>query len=396
MTLLNDRRKLSEIQAFLQQEKLDGWLLYDFRQANKPALRILNPSGLLTRRWFVLIPARGEVRALIHGIETAQFEHLRCPKAIYVSWQSLEKELRALLAGQRQVAMEYSPNGAIPTISRVDGGMLEWIRSFGVTVHSSADLIQFFLSRVSQRSLELHREATRQLLETCAHGVQVVRQALATGRRLDEYELQQILWQEMQQRGLEAESAPIVAVQQHSGDPHYFPVKGQAAAIEKDKVLLLDFWGKKRDQEEAIFSDITWMYYTGPKVPPALAADFAAVAGARDAAVEFLKQRLSRGEEVRGYEVDDAARGYLKARGLDALFIHRTGHSIDAEDHGSGVNLDNLETRDERKLIPEICFSVEPGLYRPEYGVRSEINVYVGERQMRVLTPLQKAVEVLF
>ncbi len=393
---LNNTELIKEIQDFLIQEKLDGWLLYDFGGANKAALKIVAPKGLLTRRWFVLIPAKGQIKLLHHKIEERPFSHLNCERESFVGWRNLEDRLKNMLSGMKRIAMEYSPKCAIPTVSRVDAGMLEWIRSFGPEIVSSADLIQLFEARWSERSLELHARATEHIMRIMREAADFVRSNLEAGMTITEYDVQQRMWRELTAAKLETNGPPIVAVKEHTGDPHYQPEKATAFIIDKDDVLLLDCWCKVGGDPDAVYSDITWMYYTGTSVPKEAASDFKAVCEARDKTVEFIKERVKNGMPVHGYEADDIARSVLKDKGLDKYFIHRTGHSIDAEDHGSGANLDNLETKDERKLIPRTAFSVEPGIYKDSHGVRTEINVYIDSAEAKVITPVQKEIECLF
>jgi Xaa-Pro aminopeptidase len=396
-------QRLTEIQAALRAAGLDGWLLYDFRGLNPIAARVARlPAGhLFTRRWVCFIPAAqgAAPRWLVHGIEAGAFRDAR--PATYVSWMEWRTELQVLLAGARRVAMEVSPGCAIPTVSRVDAGTVELVRSLGVEVASSADLVQVAEAVWTVEQLAGHRRAAAALLAVKDEAFAHVRSRLAAGQPVTEAGLQRFMLERFSQHSLISADPPIVAVNGHAADPHFAPKPEADTPVRRGDLLLLDLWARERG-EDAVYADITWIGYCGPEAPPRVRELFGIVRAARDGAVAFIRERLTAGQPVYGYEADDAARGIIVAAGYGPRFIHRTGHSIGTTDHGNGVNLDNLETQDGRRLIPGVGFSVEPGIYLPEenIGIRSEINCHVspaGEGDgLEVTTlPLQEAVVVL-
>jgi Xaa-Pro aminopeptidase len=380
---------LKEIQKALASSELDAWLLFDFRGLNPIAARVagIPPGHMITRRWFGLVPAAGEPVWLHSAIEAHVFEHLPGRKLAYVGWRQLWESLAGLLKGRRRVAMEYSPQGAIPYVSRVDAGTLEMIRSFGAEIVSSADLVQFFEARWSPEALASHRRSARHLDEIVVRTFHEVAQAVGSGRSPSEYEIQQFMMQTFRERNLVCEP-PIVAVNANAGNPHYEPGARKSAPIQNGDLLLLDLWCREKG-DEAVYADITWMGFVGRTVPTRFNDVWEAVAGARDAAVRFVLESVKAGRIVRGCDVDDVARSFIRDRGYEKFFIHRTGHNVGREVHGNGANLDNLETRDERRLIPGTGFTIEPGVYLPEYGIRSEVNVFISEGGAEVTTSVQ-------
>lgn len=391
-------RRLTEIQAALRAAGLDGWLLYEFRGLNPIALDVLGvPAGRTgSRRWACFIPAAGEPRWLVHAIERSGWADLAPAARAYVSWADWREGLRALLDGSQRVAMEVSPGAAIPYIGRVDAGTVELVRSLGVEVLTSADLVQTAQAVWSAEQLASHRWACRQLLAVKDATFAYVRAGLAAGEPRSELHVLDFMAQEFERRGMAGYGA-IAAVNGHAANPHYFPRPDTDALIRPGDLLLIDLWARQPG-EDTIYGDITWMAYAGPAAPPRLQAVFDVVAAARDAAVAFMQQRLRAGDEVYGYEVDDVARGVIARAGFGPAFIHRTGHSIGTAGHGNGVNLDNLETQDRRRLIPGVGFSVEPGIYLPDedLGVRLEIDCYVNGDDVEVTTlPLQTELVLL-
>ena len=386
-------QRLSQIQAAIRSEGLDGWLLYEFRGLNPIALDVVGitaeQSG--SRRWACFIPAQGEPRWLVHAIERSGWAAIAPQAQTYVSWVDWREGLRTLLAGSRRVAMEVSPGAAIPYIGRVDAGTVELVRSLGVEVLTSADLVQIAQAVWTAEQLESHRRACAALLAvkdaTFAH----VREGLAAGAPRSELSVLGFMGEEFQRRGLSGYGA-IVAVNGHAANPHYFPRPDADTPIRRGDLLLIDLWARE-PRADAIYGDITWVAYAGPEPPARIRSVFDVVAAARDAAVAFMRERLRAGRPVYGYEVDDIARGVIAAAGFGPYFIHRTGHSIGTAGHGNGVNLDNLETQDRRRLIPGVGFSVEPGIYLPQegFGIRLEIDCYVNGDDVEVTTlPLQK------
>lgn len=389
--------QLSALQAALAETDLDGWLLYDFRGLNPIARRLAGfaDDAHMTRRWFGWVPRAGAPRWLHHAIEAHLFAELPGERRAFVSWRDLEAGLAWLLGGARRAAMEYSPRNAIPYVARVDAGTIEIVRGLGVEVASSADLVSAVEARWDAAGLASHRAAARHLTEAVSALHAGLASRLAAGERPAEHEVQAELSADLRRRGLVLDGEPIVAVGPHSANPHHAPSAATPARLEPGRVLLLDLWGRLAG-ERTVSADITWMAFLGERVPEDVASVWDAVAGARDAAVAFLQARSTAGQPVRGYEVDDVARAHLAERGLAEHFLHRLGHSIGMAVHGNGANLDHLETRDERRLLVETGFSVEPGVYLPgRFGVRSEIDVYLGPDGPEVTTPPQRSLPAL-
>jgi Xaa-Pro dipeptidase len=358
--------KLPEIQAALREAGLDGWLFFDHHSRDPLAYRVLKfePPRMVTRRWFYLIPAHGEPRKLVHAIESGMLDALPGGKAIYSGWAALGESLQTLLHGQRKIAMQYSPGGAIFIVSNVDAGTLEQVRSLGVEVVSSADLLQQFEARWTSAQFESHLEAGRR--------VDAVRRAAFAQIRPGQTELdvQKFILEAFDREGLFTDHGPIVATNAHASDPHYEPTAGNASVIKEGDVVLIDLWAKLK-QPGAVYYDVTWMGYWGPSIPPRVQQVFEIVRDARKTASAFARGGVC------GYEVDDACRNHIRSHQLAEYFVHRTGHSIGEDVHGVGANMDNLETHDVRRLIPSTCFSIEPGIYLPEFGIRSEVNVFI-------------------
>jgi Xaa-Pro dipeptidase len=377
--------RLDEIQAALRQEQLDGWLFFDHHKRDPLAYRVLDfvPESIVSRRWFYFVPATGEPRGLVHRIETKTLDPLPGKHAMYAGWSTLVDELRILLGGARRVAMQYSPNCAIPYVAMVDAGTIELVRSLGVEIASSANLIQYFEARWSQQQLDSHLEAGRLIDQIRRDAFALVGEKLRVGERFTEWDAQQFILGQFHARGLFTDHGPDVAVNANASNPHYEPKQGASAEIRRGDVLLMDMWAKL-DRSEAVYYDITWVGYCGTMPRPEVEKVFCLVRDARDRAVRCVKDAVSSGSDLRGYQVDDAARSLISDAGYGAYFFHRTGHSIGVDVHGTGANMDNLETHDERRVIPWTCFSIEPGIYLPEFGIRSEVNVFVGESDARV------------
>jgi Xaa-Pro aminopeptidase len=390
------QRRIASIQEALRAQNIDAWLFYDFWKRNEYAQRILDyPRHILnTRRFFYLVPAHGEPKKLVHSIERWNLDHLPGEKTIFLSWQSLESGLTALLKGYKTVAMEYSPGNAIPYISKVDAGTIEMVTKTGVKVVSSMNLTQYFEARWSE-------EAYRDNLETAAAMRQIVdlafgfmKERILAKQRITEYDVQQFMLAQFTARGLTTNVEPNCSVNANSGNPHYEPTKEVHSELHEGDFVLIDLWAKK-NKPGATFNDITWTGFLGTSVPEKYAKIFSVVAGARDAAVDYLKNAFASGAPVRGCDVDDASRNYIASRGYGEFFIHRTGHSITEDLHGSGANMDNLETKDERSVIPETSFSVEPGIYfMGDFGIRSEINVYITKDRQVVVPGEPRQTEV--
>ncbi len=372
--------KIAEIQRELGTLGLDAWLLYDFRGINPIAQNVTNLSGKnITRRWFCLIPAHGEPRWLVHKIETSNFVGVQGQTTLYAGWQKLNAEMRALLAGVKTVAMEYSPNAEIPYISRVDAGTLEWIRSFGVEVQTSADLAQRMEARLNEAQAAGHQASAHLVLQAKDYAFAWIGSQLNDGKTITEYDVQQEILGQFEAMNLVTDHPSIVAVNAKSSDPHYAPTATDTQEIRIGDFILIDLWAKQKELD-AVFADTTWVAYAGKTVPSQYVEIFEIVKEARDRAVRFIRERWERDEPIHGYEVDDCVRGYITEKGYGEFFIHRTGHNIGTVIHGNGVNLDNLETRDRRTLIPGVCFSIEPGIYLSDFGVRTEIDVFLAGR----------------
>jgi Xaa-Pro aminopeptidase len=386
---------IAAIQEALRAQKLDGWLFYDFHQRDPIASHVLGlGQGMFTRRWFYLIPARGVPRKLVHKIESRALDSLPGAKLEYASLEELDRNLRRLLRGAGRVAMQYSPRNAIPYVSMVDAGTIEMVRGAGAKVVSSADLVQRFEATWSAEQLRSHQAAgrvvDRVLQEAFARAASVVR----SGGAISEYELQQWILEQFRAGGVTTEEPPIVAVGPHSGDPHYEPTAAASAPIRAGDLMLLDMWAKT-DAADSVYYDITWVGILGAQVPEKYAKVFSIVRDARDAAVGFVQQAVKAQRQIQGWQVDRAAREVIRKARYAKQFVHRTGHSIGQTVHGNGANMDSLETRDIRLVLPHTCFSIEPGIYLPEFGIRSEVNVFVDEREARVTGPMQTEIIAL-
>lgn len=369
--------KLSEIQNALTTLNLDAWLLYDFRGINPISQKVAGLSDAhITRRWFCLIPAQGEPRWLIHRIETSNFTDVPGSVSLYAGWQELNEEMPKILSGVNSVVMEYSPNGSIPYISRVDAGTLEWVRSFGIEIISSGELAQYVEARLTETQYEGHLKSAQQVLQAKDYAFAWIGDQLKSGRTITEYDVQQQILNQFDVNGLITDHPPIVAVNANSGNPHYAPSVSDSSEIKTGDFILIDLWAKQIEPD-AVFADTTWVAYAGNTVPDRYVEIFDIVKEARDRAVAFIREKWDANEPIPGYAVDDCVRGYITDKGYGDYFIHRTGHNIGTVIHGNGVNLDNLETRDERVLIEGICFSIEPGIYLSDFGVRTEIDVFL-------------------
>jgi Xaa-Pro dipeptidase len=384
------------IQQALAEERVEAWLLYNFRGNNPFATRILDlPSHIMqTRRYFYLIPAKGEPRKLVHGIEQWNLDDVPGEKTVYVSWKSLEEGLGKMLKGLKTVAMEYSPGNAIPYVSTVDAGTVELVRKTGVQVVSSADLAQRFEACWTDEQAADNFETAKHLREIVDLVFGFLKQKLSAGGGTTEYEVQQFMLKEFEKRRIWTESDPNCSVNANAANPHYEPTREVHSAVRKGDFVLIDLWAKKK-KDRSVYADITWTGVMSETVPDEIQKVFQVVMNGRDAALKFVKEAFALGKEIRGYQVDDAARETIQKAGYGQYFIHRTGHSIGEVIHGNGANMDNLETRDERRVIPRTSFSIEPGVYLPgEFGVRSEIDVYVSPKNEVIVTglPMQEQV----
>lgn len=383
---------LAGIQAALREAGLDGWLFYDHHRRDPIAYRVLKIApAMCTRRWYYLIPAVGEPTKLVHRIEKGNLASLPGAQQVYASWSELREKLRKMLEGKKTVAMQYSPLNDIPYVGLVDAGTIELVKSFGMEVVSSADLVQWFESRWSPEALALHLEAGRVVHAAVREAFAMIRGAVLSGKAVSEYDVQREIVRRFDAEGLEADEPPNVSVNANTSDQHYSPSPASSLPIRRNDFVLLDVWAKRR-APRAVYFDITWTGFVGEEVPRRHAEIFAIVREARDAAVAAVQRARREGRALSGYQVDDAARGVIGRHGYAEFFVHRTGHSIGEDVHGNGANMDNFETHDARRIISGTCFSIEPGIYLPEFGVRSEVNVYVEDHDARVTGEVQQSV----
>jgi Xaa-Pro dipeptidase len=384
------------VQRALQEDGLDAWLLYDFRGSNPIAARLSGLAGsgkMATRRWYYLIPAAGEPRGLVHAIERHNLDGLPGEKRPYSRREELAAGLKALLGGVTRVAMEYSPGNNIPYISRVDAGTVEAVREAGADVVSSGDLVQRFEAVWSDEVFTTHRRAAERLYRIKDRAFDLVRQRVGGGT-LTEFEVQQEMLGWFREEGLVADDTPNVSAQENAGDPHYHPSQEVHRPIRRNEIVLLDLWGKLA-APGAVFADITWVGFTGSTIPDEYATAFAAARDGRDAGIALVQSAVREGRPLRGFEVDRATRTVIERAGFGAQFIHRTGHSLGEDVHGNGVHMDDYETHDDRRLIPGTGFTIEPGVYTSTFGVRTEINMFVGERDAVVTGPGPLQTEIL-
>jgi Xaa-Pro dipeptidase len=376
-SIVNSREGVEQIQQALADAQLDGWLLFEYRGQNWIAASLLGVEGT-TRRAFVLIPRKGDPELLVHAIESTAWRGWAWSTEPYAGWREMETKLAAMLRGTPKVAMELSPGSAVPTVDTVPAGLLELLRTMGVTPVSSQDLISRFHSVWSASQLVQHRRAAEIVADVAREAFQRAADAARSGAPTTEGALSAWIRSELADRGVTVDMDTHVAVGAGAADPHYAPA-GDGEPISRGSLLMIDLWG--RTSSTAVCADQTWMGYLGAEVPDEMQRVWEVVREARDAAVRFLRERFEAGREVRGYEVDDVSRGVIEEDGFGKYFVHRTGHSIDTRLHGSGPNLDNLESRDDRKLVKGVGFSVEPGIYLAgRFGVRSEINVHWGDQ----------------
>jgi Xaa-Pro aminopeptidase len=388
---------VAEVQRALVEDGLDGWLLYDFQGSNPIATRLSGLAAtkkMTTRRWYYLIPSHGEPRGLVHAIERHNLDALPGVKRPYAGRDRLVDGLRDLLQGVKRVAMEYSPANNIPYISRVDAGTVEAVREMGVDVVSSGDLVQRFEAVWSPEALDTHRRASDALYRIKDQAFDLVRERLKSNTAVTEYDVQQAMLGWFEREGLTADDTPNVSAQENAGDPHYHPSREVHRAIRPDEMLLLDLWGKLK-APGAVFADITWVGFTGAAVPDEYSRAFAAARAGRDAAVALVETAVREGRELRGFEVDRACRDVIERAGYGDQFIHRTGHSLGETVHGNGVHLDDYETHDDRRLISGTGFTIEPGVYTSTFGVRTEINMFIGDGEASVSGPMQQDIVTL-
>ena len=382
---------LARLQQELRGQQLDGWLFFDHHFRDPLAYRVLHLSvpRTPTRRWYYLVPAEGEPRGLVHRIESTMLDPLPGEKTLYSSWEEQVAGLAKIARGLKRVAMQYSPKCAIPYVAMVDAGTVELVRGVGLEVATSAELIQAFEARWTPAQLESHLEAGRRVDRVRAAAFALVRERTANGAPVEEVEVKKFIRDGFQAAGLVTDHGPIVGVNANASNPHYEPTDELSQPIRRGDLLLIDMWAKL-DRPEAVYYDITWTHFLGDNPPDEIRNVFQVVTGARDAAIECVKTAVAARQPLAGYQVDDAARGVIRQAGLGEYFTHRTGHSIGTEVHGNGANMDNLENHDDRRVIPWTCFSIEPGVYLPKFGIRSEVNMFVGETEAQVTGAIQR------
>lgn len=392
--------RVAEIQKALQAAKLDGWLFYDFRGSDPLALRILklDEHAVGSRRWFYFVPANGECTRIVHRIEAGKLDALPGKKVAYSSWKEQHDALRNTLTDSNRkprVAMQYSPMNDVPYMSKVDAGTIELIRSFGAEVVTSAELVQQFEAVWSPEQLKTHIESSDKMHRIFFDAFAEIARRINADEPTTEYDIQQFIVRRWHEEGMGNEhDDPIVSVNANTANPHYTPKKDNSLPIKRGDFVLLDLASKFREPPDAVCTDQTWTGYVGENVPDEYTKIFNIVKEARDSAAEFVRKNVREGKPIRGADVDDVSRGVIVKAGYGEYFTHRTGHSIGEEVHGNGANIDNFETRDSRRIVPGTCFSIEPGIYMPgKFGVRSEIDVYVREKDIEVTgQPIQTEV----
>ena len=384
---------LDAIQTALREAGFDGWLFYDHHHRDPLAAQILglDPNAHITRRWYYFVPATGEPRKLVHHIEQGRLDTLPGAKAKYSSWQELHSGLEALLFDARRIAMQYSPNNAIMYVSMVDAGTIEFLRGLGKEIVSSADLVSQFEAVLSPEQIASHTVAQVAIDAILAEAWREIRQRLSAPNPepLTEFDMVQWLSEAMRREGLVWENGPNVSANANSSDSHYEPTATHTATLREGDFILIDIWGRE-DKPSSIYYDITWTGIIGREPSPREQLVFETVRNARDAAIAIVEQAFAAGRPIAGYEADDAARAVIQAAGFGEFFTHRTGHNIAHEIHGPGAHLDNLETHDERRILPHTCFSVEPGIYLPEFGIRSEIDMLTAPGKAWVTGKIQR------
>ena len=390
---------LEHIQQALHTEGLDGWLFYDFRRSNPIAHQVLKlpADAMYTRRWFYFVPAQGTPSALVSAVESHVLGTLPGERRVFQTWREMQAHLGAVLRHGMRIAMEYSPMNAIPYMARVDAGTLELVRSYGVEVVSSANLAQRFVAQLSDEQMESHREAGRRLIAAKDALFATLSHDLRACVSLNEYNVQQHFINLLQEAGLVLPNPPHVAVNANAGNPHYEATSSKHDPIQHGDLILCDFWACLPGAG-SIIADYTWMAFAGARdeIPARQHEVFGIVRRARDTGIAFVRERLAAGQRVEGREVDDVVRAVITDAGYGQYFIHRTGHSITTVVHGDGTNNDNFETQDDRILLPHTCCSIEPGIYLPEFGIRSEVDILILERDVEVTgVPIQEEIVAL-
>ncbi len=370
---------IESIQAAIRIAGLDGWLFFDHHRRDPLAYEILgipfeiNPS----RRWYYFVPADGEPRKLVHRIESRTLDTLAGEKFSYASWAEQQKVLADMLRGAARIAMQYSPKCAIPSLSLVDAGTIELVRGLGIEVASSADLVQEFQARWTEEQFRAHVRAGKSVDQVRREAFKLIAARVGAGASVSEYDAQQFILRGFEEAGLITNHGPIVATNAHAADPHYEPSRERNSLVGRGDLVLIDLWAKFKEPN-SVYYDVTWTGFCGEVIPDGMRNVFEVVRDARKKASDFVIKRVAAREPTAGFQVDDQARGFIEEKGFGQYFFYRTGHSIGIEVHGAGANMDNLESHDERRIIAQTCFSIEPGIYLADFGIRSEVNVYVG------------------
>jgi Xaa-Pro aminopeptidase len=379
---------VAHAQAFMRQRRIPAWLVYDYRGMNPVFRSLVGQVGHITRPCWCLVPREGEPRFLAHHVDAGRLAPLGAPVAVFANRRQMVAEVRRLVAGVRTVAMEYSPRAELPRASRVDAGTVELVRSLGVRVVSSADLFQYATLRWTPEQLASHRDAAAKLTRIVERAFALIHD---TSPKPTEWEVAQFIRDGYAREGLEATEGPTVAVNAHASDPHFEPSLDDRRRIKAGDWVLIDLWARGH-ASDAMYADITWVGYVGSRVPKEHQRVFQAVIGARDAALEFIAEAWRQGRRVQGWQVDRVARASITKAGYGRFFTHRLGHSLGREVHGDAVNLDSWETKDTRELLSGLGLTIEPGIYLPQFGMRSEIDVYLSEQGPEVTTPPQQEV----
>lgn len=385
---------LQKIQQALREHNVDGWLFYDFHNRDPIAIHILglDPEKFSSRRWYYFIPTEGEPVKLVSKVEATVLDFLPGRKTPYLSWKEMHRKIKETLGSRKRIAMNYSPFNHIPYTSMVDGGTVELIKSFGYELVSAADLIQQFEAVLDDKEIATHAYAGEIVLKIKDEAFAEIGKAISEGNQVTEFEIQQFIMKRFEEEGLTCDGhGPIVGVNEHPANPHFEPTPENAQVFKKGDTILIDLWARK-NETGSIYYDVTWCGYAGETPPEKYKEIFRTVCNARDAAKNLVEEKFASGEACYGWEVDDVCRNVVIEAGYGDYFIHRTGHSIGTEVHGNGVNIDNLETKDERRLIPGVCFSIEPGIYlEGEMAARSEINICITpDGQVKVFGDIQK------
>lgn len=391
---------LQKIQTAIQEAEIDGWLFYDFHNRDPIAYHVLglDVNKFTSRRWFYYIPATGEPAKLSHKVEPTKLESLPGNQMFYLAWTELHEKLQSILGqAPQKIAMQFSPMNHIPYVSMADGGTIQMLQSFGYEIVSSANLVQIFEAVIDEDGYQSHLKASKRVYQIKDEAFEWIEKALQKGARITEYEAQQFIVRRFKEEGMTCENEnPIVGVNAHPANPHFEPTPENSHIIQKGDTILIDLWAKL-DKPGAIWADITWCAFAGSNPPEKYIEIFNTARDARNAGLRFIQDKFSNNQNCYGWEVDDAVRNVIKNAGYGEKFIHRTGHSIGREVHGNGVHIDNLETKEERQLIPGICFSIEPGIYlEGEMAVRTEIDVFITlDSEVIVAGPLQDALILL-